>query len=622
MEHRALGRSGIDVSRVILGCGNFGGIGSSPAHFGAGETEGDAHALLDAAWSAGITTYDTADAYGGGRSETYLGNWLRQKASDVRDRIVLTTKTYNPMHEGADSGLSATRIRRQLESSLQRLGVEAVDLYLAHEPDPDTPLEETIGAFADLQQEGKLRAFGGSNVDAPWIEDALRHGRVDWVQNSYSLLERGDERGVLEVCAREGLGYTPFSPLAGGWLTGKYRRDEPLPEGSRMTLRPGPYEHLRNDRTFDALEGFEEYARERGTSSAGLALAWALASPHVTAVVIGPRRPEQLRPALDAVRASPLSARARDDRGALRMSLLILSERDVEQLLAMDECIEAMADVLAALARGELYQPLRFVLRPPDAAGLMGFMPAHRAGADAAFSLKEIMVVPGNPARGLDAHQGGVLLHDGETGELRALLNASPITAIRTAAVSAVATRALARPGARTVAIIGAGVQGKAHAAAMRAVLDEPEIRTWSRSAGGSAEAAVRGADVVCTCTTSPEPVLRREWLAPGAHVNAVGASVPTSRELDEETIRAATLVVDRRESALNEAGELLIPGLGEEQIAAELGEVLTGAHPGRTADDELTVFKSLGLAVEDLAAAELVVRRAREQGAGVEVDF
>jgi ornithine cyclodeaminase/alanine dehydrogenase-like protein (mu-crystallin family) len=303
-------------------------------------------------------------------------------------------------------------------------------------------------------------------------------------------------------------------------------------------------------------------------------------------------------------------------------SLLVLSEHDVERLLTMEECIEAMDEVLSSLARGELFQPLRFVVRPPGAPGLMGFMPGHRAGPGGAYSLKEIVVVPGNPAeRGLDAHQGGVLLHDGETGQLRALLNASPITAIRTAAVSAVATRALARPGARRVAIVGRGVQGQAHAAAMRAVLDEPEIRIAGRDVA-EIEAAVRAADVVCTCTTSREPVVRREWLAPGAHVNAVGASVPTSRELDEETIRAATVVVDRRESALAEAGELLVPGLGEEAIAAELGEVLTGAHPGRTADDELTVFKSLGLAVEDLAAAELVVRRARAEGAGVEVPF
>ena len=304
------------------------------------------------------------------------------------------------------------------------------------------------------------------------------------------------------------------------------------------------------------------------------------------------------------------------------MTLLVLSEEDVERLLTMPECIEAMSDVLAALARGELFQPLRFVVRPPGTGALLGLMPAHRAGERPAFALKEIVIAPSNPERGLDAHQGGVLLHDGETGELRALLNASPITAIRTAAVSAVATRALARPGARTVAIIGTGVQGAAHAEAMRAVLDEPEIRQWSRSSGGSAEEVVRGADVVCTCTTSREPVLRREWLAPGAHVNAVGASVPSARELDEETMRAATVVVDRRESALNEAGELLVPGLTGEAIAAELGEVLTGAHPGRTAPDELTVFKSLGLAVEDLAAAELVVRRAREQRVGVEVPF
>jgi aryl-alcohol dehydrogenase-like predicted oxidoreductase len=301
METRAVGRSGVELTRVVLGCGNFGGIGSSPAFFGAGETEGEAHALLDAAWAAGITALDTADAYGGGRSESFVGSWLRTKGADVRDRVVLTTKTFNPMHEGADRGLAPARIRRQLESSLERLGVETVDLYLAHEMDPDVPLEETIGAFSDLQREGKIRAFGGSNADETWLEDALRHGRVDCVQNSYSLLERGDEDGVLSTCAREGVGYTAFSPLAGGWLTGKYRRGEAPPEGSRMTLRPGPYEHLRDDSTFDALEAFEERARERGASPAALALAWALAHPHVTAVVIGPRRPEHLAPALEAL---------------------------------------------------------------------------------------------------------------------------------------------------------------------------------------------------------------------------------------------------------------------------------------------------------------------------------
>jgi len=301
MEHRALGRSGIDVSRIVLGCGNFGGLGSATAYFGAGETEGEAHALMDAAWEAGITTFDTADAYGGGRSESFIGNWLRAKGPEVRDRIVLTTKTFNPMSDGADHGLSRERIRRQLDSSLERLGVESIPLYLAHAMDPAVPVAETIGTFDVLAAEGKIRAYGGSNVDVAWLEEGLRHGRPDWAQNSYSLLDRDDEEGVLEVCAREGLGFTPFSPLAGGWLTGKYRRGEELPAGSRMTLRPEPYLHLQEDRVFDALEALEAQATKRATTPATLAFAWLLAHPHVTAVVVGPRRPEQLRPALDAL---------------------------------------------------------------------------------------------------------------------------------------------------------------------------------------------------------------------------------------------------------------------------------------------------------------------------------
>ncbi len=322
------------------------------------------------------------------------------------------------------------------------------------------------------------------------------------------------------------------------------------------------------------------------------------------------------------------------------MSLLVLSEPEVRELLDMESCVEAMTEVLTSLARGELYQPLRSMVRPPDTDGLLGLMPAHRGGERAVYALKEIVVTPDNPTRGLDAHQGAVLLHDGVTGELVAVLNASPITAIRTAAVSAVATRALARADTARVAILGAGVQARAHVDAMRAVLDDPEIRIWARRieaaeelaadvgaiASPSPDAALFGAEVVCTTTSAREPVLEHRWLAPGAHVNAVGSSIPTARELDTETLRRGALFVDRRESALNEAGDYLIAAaegaIGPEQIRAELGEVLAGLAPGRADEEEFTIFKSLGIAVEDLAAAELVVRRARERGVGTEVAF
>jgi ornithine cyclodeaminase/alanine dehydrogenase-like protein (mu-crystallin family) len=271
---------------------------------------------------------------------------------------------------------------------------------------------------------------------------------------------------------------------------------------------------------------------------------------------------------------------------------------------------------------------------------MFGLMPAYRGGDDPVFSLKEIVVSPGNSAHGLDPHQGSVIVHDGQTGLLRAVLNASAVTEIRTAAVSAVATKQLARPGARVVAVLGSGVQGRSHVQAMQAILPDPDLRIWSRNpshaealaleshavVSGTVEDALDGAEIVCTTTASREPIVRREWLAPGAHVNAVGSSIPTARELDAQTVASASLFVDRRESTLNEAGDYLLAvdeaGIGPDHIRAELGEVLVGAHPGRTSDDELTVFKSLGLAVEDLAAADLCVRRARERGVGVAVDL
>jgi len=300
MERAYLGGTGIRVSRLILGCGNFGGVGSAPAFFGKGETKDEAFGMMDAAWEAGIRTFDTADAYGGGRSESWIGDWLRARP-DARDWIVLSTKTFNPMDEGADHGLAPARVKRQLESSLQRLGVERVDMYLTHAWDDDVPIAETAGALDELVAAGKVGAYGLSNVGGAQLRDALAAGVFGWVQNSYSLLDREAEREVLPLCAERGLGFTPFSPLAGGWLTGKYRRGEEAPAGSRMTTRPEPYEHLKDDAVYRGLDGLAAAAAERGVSSAALAIAWLLADPGVTGVVVGPRRPDQLEPPLAAL---------------------------------------------------------------------------------------------------------------------------------------------------------------------------------------------------------------------------------------------------------------------------------------------------------------------------------
>ena len=256
---------------------------------------------MDAAWEAGITTFDTADAYGGGRSETWIGEWLRTKGPGVAEELVLSTKTFNPMAAGADHGLAPARVRRQLESSLRRLGVERVAMYLAHAWDPEVPIAETAGVLEELRGEGKLGAYGLSNVDRAQLREAISACSFGWVQNSYSLLDREAEAGVLPLCAEHGLGFTPFSPLAGGWLTGKYRRGMAPSPGSRMPMRPEPYEHLRDVRIFDALERFGALAVERGTTTAALSIAWLLADTRVSAVVVGPRRPAHLEPALAAL---------------------------------------------------------------------------------------------------------------------------------------------------------------------------------------------------------------------------------------------------------------------------------------------------------------------------------
>jgi aryl-alcohol dehydrogenase-like predicted oxidoreductase len=307
VEQRALGRSGVAVTRVVLGCGNFGGIGSKPSLFGQGTSREEAFRLLDAAWDLGVTTLDTADAYGGGRSESYIGDWLRTKGSDVRDRVVLVTKTFNPMAEGADSGLARARIRRQVVTSLERLGLDRLPLYMAHDFDPDTPQEETLGAFDELVREGTVGAVGASNFTAEQVAEALELSalegltRYEWVQNAFSLLEQGDRQTMFPLCHEHGLGYAPFGPLAGGWLTGKYRRGEEPPPGSRMTLRPEGGEGYRTDETFDALEAFQREADDRGVSMASLALAWLLHVPELTALVVGPNDVAQLQPVIGAL---------------------------------------------------------------------------------------------------------------------------------------------------------------------------------------------------------------------------------------------------------------------------------------------------------------------------------
>jgi aryl-alcohol dehydrogenase-like predicted oxidoreductase len=307
VEKRELGRSGISVSRIILGCGNFGGVGSAPAFFGQGIPHDEAFRIMDAAWDLGLTTFDTADAYGGGRSETWIGQWLATKGTAMRDAIVIETKTFNPVSEGADRGLSHRRIRRQVQTSLERLGTERVPLYMAHAPDPDTPIEETLGAFDELVRAGTVGAVGASNYSADQLAEALEISeleglaRFEWAQNSFSLLDRADAESVFPVCREHGLGYEAFGPLAGGWLAGRYRRDEPYPEGSRMTQRPDGYRKYEDDAVFDALEAFEREALGRGVSMAGLAIAWLLRVPEVTAVVVGPTRAEHLEPVREAL---------------------------------------------------------------------------------------------------------------------------------------------------------------------------------------------------------------------------------------------------------------------------------------------------------------------------------
>jgi len=332
------------------------------------------------------------------------------------------------------------------------------------------------------------------------------------------------------------------------------------------------------------------------------------------------------------------------------MKILVLSHSEVLELLPMKDCIGVMREALVALAAGKAHQPLRTIIRPPDAKGVMGLMPAYISGGmsgdRAAFGLKAICVFPGNPAKGMDSHQGGVLLFSAETGELFAMMNASAITAIRTAAVSGVATDLLARVDACNLALLGSGVQARSHLAAMSEVRSLKRCRIASRDLEhaqkfceemrqnfsftlepvATVAEALEGADLIVTATTAVEPIVRSEWISAGAHLNVVGASTQNAREVDCTTMAGASLFVDRRESTLNEAGDYLFAArdgvIGPNHIRAEIGEVLIGEKPGRTSPGEITLFKSLGIAIEDLFAAEHLYRKAREAKVGTWVEF
>lgn len=329
------------------------------------------------------------------------------------------------------------------------------------------------------------------------------------------------------------------------------------------------------------------------------------------------------------------------------MRTLLVSHREVAGLLPMRECIDTMADAFRALAIGDARLPLRQVISLPNSSNLLALMPGqlgvtakekHRASIGA----KVITVFPGNDTTPLDSHLGVVLLFEADMGRLLAIIDASSVTAIRTAAVSGVATKLLAQPEAGDLAILGAGVQAMTHLEAMRCVRALRRIRIWSRTPERAAKFAVKakekfnvtvdvcdtvqtcvtGADLICTVTASREPVLKGAWVSDGAHINAVGAALPSARELDTATVTRSRLYVDRRESALAEAGDILIPmsegAINAEHIRGDLGALLIGAEPGRTSPREVTLFKSLGLAIEDLAAARHIYDKGVALGTGV----
>jgi len=325
------------------------------------------------------------------------------------------------------------------------------------------------------------------------------------------------------------------------------------------------------------------------------------------------------------------------------MQTIILTPREVRQLLPMADCMDWVAGALERYSTGGVVNPLRQGVRIPDGRGLVGVMPGYLDEPEA-LGLKAVAILHGNHGTELDAHQGVVVLFDPQTGVPTAIMDASEVTAIRTAAASGVATRLLAREDADTLAVIGSGVQARTHLEAMAVARPIRTVRLFSPNrenrerlvawfrprtqaaveAVASAREAVEGASIVCTTTSAREPVVEGAWLSPGTHVNAVGACVPKARELDSAAVARSRMFVDSRESAINESGDFLLAleegAIGDDAIAGEIGEILAGQQVGRRNDEEITLFNSLGIAVEDLATAHHVAQRASERGVGTRV--
>ena len=294
---RTLGTTGVSVPHVFLGCGNFGGIGGARHLIGRGLDRPAAFATLDEALANGINVLDTAERYAGGESERMIGEWLRRHPQEMSSRVRIATKVASPKLDGNDAErFDRTYIEAKLSRSLERLGLERVTFYLSHAPDESTRIEETVEGFAAVIASGRVAHIGCCNVGATELIDALdaadRLGvpGFEWVQNSFSLLSPRDDHEVRAVCRERGLGYTPFSPLAGGVLTGKYLRGQPFPEGTRLALRPEGHAERMTDAVHDAIDKLREAAQVRGASSGGLALAWLIAHPDCTAPVVGPSR--------------------------------------------------------------------------------------------------------------------------------------------------------------------------------------------------------------------------------------------------------------------------------------------------------------------------------------------